>query len=88
MTATSAATSTTATTTTTTTPNTALMSKALSGFGSKAKTNPIGAAVLAAAAAESKQQEPQQTPVASNSRATSAGTEKSVIPELYITNPK
>jgi len=41
------------------TTTSSLMSKALSGFGSasKAKSNPIGAAVLAAAAAESKQQQ-------------------------------
>ena len=81
LTATSAATSTTpATTSTTTTPSsTALMSKALSGFGgSNKKSNPLAAAIIANAAAESKQEQTaqpaqpaqnQQTAV-NNSRAT------------------
>ena len=67
-----------ASTTTTSNTTSALMSKALSGFGgaTKAKTNPIGSAVLAAAAAtaaaESKQEQVSE-PVTSNARTTATG---------------
>lgn len=59
----------------------ALMSKALSGFGTGVagakKTNPIGAAVLAAAAAEAKQESAVATSSNCRGAVTSAGISSS-----------